>query len=546
MGVSGLASWVRNNIYGRFRQHHNNHSSNNELGVFSSLDILKKYVVTNHKFVDCFAFDANGLIYTLERALFDENIIHDSEKFEEELIKRFLNHLLEIINIFQPNNYVMIVLDGVTGWSKLKQQRSRRFAPKIDDEHKKIFDTLSISVGTKFMENVANGLKEFMPKHISQKLIISTDEESGEGEHKIIRMLDKLLSNNEIKSMCIFSPDGDMYLLLLSLLAKYQQCEPYLMKYDTQIAGRYIFDDMNIFADEILFRLNTQNKLVLADFVSVSSILGDDFIDSPPGYSISRGQSDGMRALIDALKETLIKYDHIVTFVKYKNREIVSFDSKSLLYFTQIMAKTEKEHVIDEMNNMLRMNEQHNGGLEFAVTRDEFNLAKTNFQAFKEYHYNKFSQGETSSQVSKCYLTGMVFVVNYYLINIPSWTWFYQYDYAPFISDIANFLETQENISITFDFTLGKPLNRYEQLFCILPMHANFLLQDNYEKIKNSMYKSSKTKSMMEIIFPQSIVKEERGYPSKKNAIPKLPMITDELITSIRSFFKSKSIQKKK
>jgi len=80
----------------------------------------------------------------------------------------------------------------------------------------------------------------------------------------------------------------------------------------------------------------------------------------------------------------------------------------------------------------------------------------------------------------KHYLMGVKWVMFYYFDKIPDWTWFYPYDYPPFISDIYKYLINFEDIK----FKEGKPMVPFEQLLNILPSQsAKYLLPNSLVKL---------------------------------------------------------------
>ena len=58
---------------------------------------------------------------------------------------------------------------------------------------------------------------------------------------------------------------------------------------------------------------------------------------------------------------------------------------------------------------------------------------------------------------------------------MPSWSWFYPYHYAPFLSDIRNFGDLQ------IEFELGIPFLPFQQLLAVLPPASRELLPQVYQ-----------------------------------------------------------------
>ena len=74
------------------------------------------------------------------------------------------------------------------------------------------------------------------------------------------------------------------------------------------------------------------------------------------------------------------------------------------------------------------------------------------------------------AEQSKCYVVGIQWVLHYYYSGVPSWSWFYPYHYAPYMSDVRGFSD------IVIEFELGSPFHPFEQLLAVLPPASKSLL----------------------------------------------------------------------
>ena len=72
------------------------------------------------------------------------------------------------------------------------------------------------------------------------------------------------------------------------------------------------------------------------------------------------------------------------------------------------------------------------------------------------------------------YIEGLQWVLHYYYDGVASWSWFYDYHYAPKISDLRNIAE------FDFDFQLGSPFKPFEQLMGVLPDLSAALIPEAY------------------------------------------------------------------
>ncbi|KAL5204511.1 hypothetical protein ABZP36_009382 [Zizania latifolia] len=102
-----------------------------------------------------------------------------------------------------------------------------------------------------------------------------------------------------------------------------------------------------------------------------------------------------------------------------------------------------------------------------ACKRDKIRLGLPGWKA--RFYKEKFG-AETSEEIGKLqndmvqkYLEGLCWVLLYYFSDVPSWSWYYPFYYAPFASDFKGLSQ------LKISFTLDKPLRPFDQLMAILP-----------------------------------------------------------------------------
>lgn len=92
------------------------------------------------------------------------------------------------------------------------------------------------------------------------------------------------------------------------------------------------------------------------------------------------------------------------------------------------------------------------------------------------------------------YVEGMQWVMHYYYSGVASWSWFYNYHYAPRISGklyLSLFLgmtllthvvlDLRDVDKMEFHFDLGKPFRPFEQLMGVLPAASKDLIPPAYQ-----------------------------------------------------------------
>ena len=113
-------------------------------------------------------------------------------EWEAEFLQAIVAYTKRVVKIVQPSKGVYIAIDGVVPMAKMKQQRLRRFKSVWLADHglaegheagRERWDTNAITPGTLFMGRLRRTLE-------AQKgWIVSSSDEPGEGEHKIMERL---------------------------------------------------------------------------------------------------------------------------------------------------------------------------------------------------------------------------------------------------------------------------------------------------------------------------------------------------------------------
>ena len=116
----------------------------------------------------------------------------------------------------------------------------------------------------------------------------------------------------------------------------------------------------------------------------------------------------------------------------------------------------------------------------------------------------------------------MLWVANYHFNKCPSWKWYYPYDHAPFISDLADNFKRFNLDDIKFE--LGKPLYPIEQLLCVLPKQSDYLIPKEYRWLMNS------NKSPLIHLYPDDFEIDLLYKTKYWQGIPLLPDLELELV----------------
>jgi 5'-3' exoribonuclease 1 len=183
--------------------------------------------------------DANGIIHTCSHP-HDETI--SNRLTMEEMALGMLAYINKMVHTIRPKKVVFIAIDGCAPRAKMNQQRSRRFAAARDAELQRLqavakgditekdsmelFDSNSITPGTKFMADLSEHFKFFLRKQVKEDpiwqnltVIYSGHDVPGEGEHKImeyIRLTRATPGYDPQTRHCLCGLDADLIMLSLA------------------------------------------------------------------------------------------------------------------------------------------------------------------------------------------------------------------------------------------------------------------------------------------------------------------------------------------
>ncbi|KAH7907684.1 exonuclease II [Hygrophoropsis aurantiaca] len=114
------------------------------------------------------------------------------------------------------------------------------------------------------------------------------------------------------------------------------------------------------------------------------------------------------------------------------------------------------------------------------------------------------------------YVEGLQWVMHYYYSGVASWGWFYDYHYAPRISDLRGVGEMK------FEFALGTPFKPFQQLMGVLPASSKDHIPLAYQDL---MFDSN---SPILDFYPLEFEQDLNGKKQDWEAIVKIPFIDEK------------------
>ncbi|KAF7223264.1 5'-3' exoribonuclease 1 isoform X1 [Nothobranchius furzeri] len=170
---------------------------------------------------------------------------------------------------------------------------------------------------------------------------------------------------------------------------------------------------------------------------------------------------------------------------------------------------------------------------------EEDDLFETEFRQYKRtYYMTKMGvdvvSDEFLAEQARCYVEGIQWILHYYYHGVQSWSWYYPYHYAPFLSDIKNI----SGLKLTFD--LGKPFMPFQQLLAVLPAASKVLLPECYRDLMTS------TNSPIIEYYPLDFKTDLNGKQQEWEAVVLIPFIDERCLLAAMEPFNHKLTNEEK
>jgi 5'-3' exonuclease len=509
------------------------------------------YIIKNHKNIvnkfkkqtnikyDNFFLDSNSIIYdvvqTNDVKKYNEQSMRNINDIQYFIIEKVIEKIEYYISLINPSGCVFIAFDGTPPLSKLEQQRTRRYKSwysnkikkNIDDifnenKEKSNFDTIHITSGTEFMNNLSSRMKnyfysvDYIKNKNYKKIIFSGSDECGEGESKIFEYIrnNKILFTNNSKNV-IFGLDSDLIILSLNhIYLNNRYINIYLFRESHFFNNSNINDNnnnenkkddiyllnINELSKYILIELNKnihlkyQNYSIkrIKDYIFLSFLLGNDFIHGHVSLNI---RLYGFEKILNIYKNTImtkkdiyliennkIQWNNVSTFFFFLEKE----EKKNIISVFEKRNRNEKK--IYDIKTPEKMYEKFELIPNYKRENEKF------IDPYKKDWQNRYYQTLFDIEVNEIttnykkeicinYLEALEWIFKYYTDKCPNYYWKYNYNYSPLLEDILKYIPLNNE----FEFITNKENNTIKpltQLLYVLPQeNMKQLYPDIYKKI---------------------------------------------------------------
>lgn len=450
-------------------------------------------------------------------------------ELKAEFHKTLVTDLENVVRSINPQDCLILAIDGVAPMAKIQQQRQRRYRSAMERSPNQIFDNNSVTPGTEFMRDLDDYIQRWLlgnRRELPPKLIYSSHLVPGEGEHKIMDLYrsGEVWGDAAENGGChvLYGLDAD--LIMLSLISPLE----HIVLSREDISDVVSIDNLKTALIQLM-----GTETAIDDFVVMLFLLGNDFLPHPPAF-------DDMSASIDAMINAYKRANQPLT--TYED-DIPSIHWPGFAAFAKELARSEPELLA----NLSTLDPKYPASLlRAAVKGDTFyysyyrtlwynnaikprngDLAQEVITLIRDYE----APGEeplteisplteqSASRMIDSYLTGIAWVYLYYqrgtsAVNVG---WWYNYHHSPLMGDIASVAESfssqLDNVEAGDDMILFSPVH---QLLSVLPRKSVSLVPDEFSHLMNDG-------SIIRDTYPDSFYIEREGKDADWQGVAILP-----------------------
>ena len=463
-----------------------------------------------HLFMDC-----NSIIYDAVHSIEQTG---NFSQYEDEIISNVIDKIKDYIYIIKPTDTVFIAFDGVAPLAKMEQQRTRRhktlFLSNLSfnecvETKKDKWNTSAITPGTEFMEKLSKKINyEFTLKEKQlgvKKIIVSTSQEPGEGEHKLFDYLRKNDLTHD--NIALYGLDSDLIMLSIfhmnycNNIYNFREAPEFIrnslpVSVKSNDVNEPYFLDIEHLCKNILaeMRCVDNDMYRVYDYVFLCFFLGNDFLPHFPSMNI---RTHGISSLLDIYTKKIgnipnnfliNKENHHIIWKNVRKiiKEVADNEEKFLLQEYELRRKydrfkfqqtTEKEKETMFQNVPIIYRNQES----YICPEANFWESRYYKSLFKSQPTNKFMKDLCSN-----YLEGLEWVFKYYSKGCYDWQWKYNYHYPPLFKDLLQHIPHFET-----EFVKRKPeqpLLSITQLSYVLPITNHHLMPKKVQEFLSKFY----------------------------------------------------------
>lgn len=463
-------------------------------------NIIKQISHSDFDTPDYLFLDSNSIIYDVVR---DLTYSETDPTFEKTVIHETCKYIKYYITLLKPTTKIMVAFDGVAPVAKLKQQQSRRyksaFIKSKFSQKEPEWNTSAITPGTSFMKELSRKVTQFFAKN--PKVLVSTSNDFGEGEHKLFQYIRDNSEALKTKKVIIYGLDADLIMLTLQHLRVcpniylFRETPHFIRSIDKSLNPNELYAlDIPLFSSYINKEMQTvPRENTISDYVFISFLLGNDFIPHMPALNI---RTTGIDRIFDAYHATISGKTSLTKDGKIQWRVFKKY--------MEYLAKNEYGYIKHEYK--LREKQEKRVMRYYHTKSDEekWDVIPQIRRTIEEYinpsesgwqwrYYKQLTDIDirfcSLRTICMNYLEGLEWTLDYYTNGCKNTRWCYHYMYPPLLEDLIKYIPSFNTELVETNKSI---ISSDTQLAFVLPEQSSHLLNEKMRLKMKSYYQHIK------------------------------------------------------
>ena len=393
--------------------------------------------------------DFNGIIHTAAARLAAARLpVNDAS-----VLARTLEDARALLHAVAPRGDVLLAVDGVPPFSKVIQQRHRRFVSqwrqrRLPEEARSTWDSNAITPGTTFMARLDAALRaEFAP---DARVTVSVSDEPGEGETKIFRYIRTANTSATAGAAWDLVYGADADLIIRGMLAVSHQRGRLGIVRDETDRGSAGFActviDVARMAHEV-GQLMGNGEAGLLDYVFLMQLVGNDFL---PPLTYLNNKQFAIPFLLALYRDNVARPGLTLTALDARGRPWIRWDVFAALLAVIGQQEDGRMRISHERfvgsapNRAMNASDRLDNLPLFEKRPAAAKVSPAGAGWRKAYYFHLLGfPRHVEQRLEACvpYVQGLAWMLEYYVRLDASTGWCYPHAYSPTALDVAVFLQ---------------------------------------------------------------------------------------------------------
>ena len=441
---------------------------------------------------DVLLMDFNCLIYQCIRG---EGIpVYTSatrDAWENAVLEAVKSYTLKVWATAGRPGTVFIGVDGVVPMAKIRQQRLRRFKSRflaaaeleagVRPPGQEVWDTNAITPGTEFMEKLGRALRSLAADRPGWT--VSAADEAGEGEQKLMAWVRSKSSELSGKRLTVYGLDAD--LIVLSLIGVAREVPSIgswkLLRELAEFEGRTTDESFGCLNIVELLKVICPDAMTpeeyMLDYTCGMSFLGNDFLPHSLSVKMRDGGHEKLCATLTAIHSAggrlvhdgIVQKDGCIELVRrwaVDEEASISHSFEKKYKMRPMPPRNDRERLMQHVEAL---------PIEWAAEEVLWKRGLGLVPDWRDTYRSRWLYDATPEHICGEYISGLQWIMDYYLGKPISYSWYFPWNLPPLWSDLEAVLSSR--LSPLVAPPVSSPVAPQEQLAMVLPMDSWWLVR---------------------------------------------------------------------